>query len=116
MKKEVSIIGAGLVGSLCALYMTRRGYVVNVFERRKDLRSEIITAGKSINLALSKRGWTSLEKAGIDKEVMKIAIPVYRRLAEAGGGRGALFQAFQLQLLRGHANWRHHSSCSELQF
>tara|TARA_B100001758_G_C18368674_1_gene590066 strand:- start:200 stop:1534 length:1335 start_codon:yes stop_codon:yes gene_type:complete len=80
MKKEVSIVGAGLVGSLCALYMTRRGYAVNVFERRKDLRSEMITAGKSINLALSKRGWTSLEKAGIDKEVMKIAIPVYRRI------------------------------------
>ena len=60
--------------------MTKRGYKVNVFERRKDLRSEIITAGKSINLALSKRGWTALEKVGIDAEVMKIAIPVYKRI------------------------------------
>ena len=77
---KVSIVGAGLVGSLCSLYMTKRGYEVNVFERRNDLRSELITAGKSINLALSKRGWTSLKKAGIDSEVMKIAIPVYKRI------------------------------------
>lgn len=80
MNKEITIVGAGLVGSLCALYMTKRGYKVNIFERRKDLRAEIITAGKSINLALSTRGWTSLKKAGVDKEVMKIAIPMYKRI------------------------------------
>ena len=51
MKKEVTIVGAGLVGSLCSLFMIKRGYKVSVYERRKDLRSEIITAGKSINLA-----------------------------------------------------------------
>jgi len=87
MRKEITIVGAGLVGSLCSLYMTKRGYKVNVFERRKDLRSEIITAGKSINLALSKRGWTALEKAGIDAEVMKIAIPVYKRIMHDIKGR-----------------------------
>ena len=80
MKKEITIVGAGLVGSLCALYMTKRGYKVNIFERRKDLRSEIITAGKSINLALSERGWTALKKVGVDKEVLKIAIPMYKRI------------------------------------
>ena len=80
MSKDVTIIGAGLVGSLCALYMVKRGYKVNVYDRRQDLRSEIITAGKSINLALSERGWTSLRKVGIEDEVMKIAIPVYKRI------------------------------------
>ncbi len=80
MNKEVIIVGAGLVGSLCALYMIKRGYRVSVYERRKDLRSEIITAGKSINLALSERGWSALRKAGVEKEVMKIAIPVYKRI------------------------------------
>ena len=44
------------------------------------MRSEIITAGKSINLALSERGWTALKKVGVDKEVMKIAIPMYKRI------------------------------------
>ena len=79
MGKEITIVGAGLVGSLCSLYMSKRGYKVNVFERRKDLRSEIITAGKSINLALSKRGWTSLQQVGVDEHVRRIAIPVYKR-------------------------------------
>ena len=80
MKKEVTIVGAGLVGSLCSLFMTNRGYNVNVFERRNDLRSEIISAGKSINLALSTRGWTALKEAGVESEVKKIAIPVYKRV------------------------------------
>lgn len=87
MEKEVTIVGAGLVGSLCSLYMSKRGYKVSIFERRKDLRSEIITAGKSINLALSRRGWTSLEHAGIDDHVKKIAIPVYKRIMHDDKGR-----------------------------
>ena len=68
MQKEITIVGAGLVGSLCALYMSKRGHKVKIFERRKDLRSEIITAGKSINLALSERGWTALKKVGAIKK------------------------------------------------
>ena len=80
MKKDIIIVGAGLVGSLCAVYMTKRGHKVTIYERRKDLRSEIIAAGKSINLALSERGWTALKKVGIDKQVMKIAIPMYKRI------------------------------------
>ena len=80
MQKEITIVGAGLVGSLCSLYMTKRGHKVSIFERRKDLRSEIITAGKSINLALSERGWTAFKKAGIDTEVKNIDIPMYKRI------------------------------------
>jgi len=80
MKKDITIVGAGLVGSLCALYMTKRGHKVTIFERRTDLRSEIITAGKSINLALSERGWAALKKVGADKEVLKIAIPMHKRI------------------------------------
>lgn len=80
MKRDITIAGAGLVGSLCALYMSKRGFNVSIYERRNDLRSEIITAGKSINLALSERGWTALKKVGADKEVEKIAIPMYKRI------------------------------------
>lgn len=80
MKKDITIVGAGLVGSLCSLYMTNRGHNVKIFEKRKDLRSEIISAGKSINLALSERGWTALKKVGVEDEVMKISIPMYKRI------------------------------------
>lgn len=87
MKQKITIAGAGLVGSLCALYMTKRGYNVSIYERRKDLRSEIITAGKSINLALSKRGWTALKRVNADKEVEKIAIPMYKRIMHDVNGQ-----------------------------
>jgi len=80
MKKDITIVGAGLVGSLCSLYLTNRGHNVKIFEKRKDLRSEIISAGKSINLALSERGWTALKKVGVEDEVMKIAIPMHKRI------------------------------------
>ena len=80
MRKKITIAGAGLVGSLSALYLTQRGYDVTIYEKRKDLRTEIIRAGKSINLALSKRGWTALKKVNAHKEVEKIAIPMYRRI------------------------------------
>ena len=80
MKNNVTIVGAGLAGSLCALYLLKRGCKVSVYERRNDLRSEIITAGKSINLALSERGLTALRKVGIENEVLNIAIPMYKRI------------------------------------
>jgi kynurenine 3-monooxygenase len=54
--KEVTIVGAGLVGSLWAVYLSKAGYTVNIYERRPDIRKAEISAGKSINLALSDRG------------------------------------------------------------
>ena len=58
--KEVTIVGAGLVGSLWAVYLSKAGYKVQIFERRTDIRKAEISAGKSINLALSDRGWKAL--------------------------------------------------------
>ena len=77
--KQATIIGSGLVGSLWAVYLAKAGYKVTVFERRSDMRKTTIKAGKSINLATSYRGWKSLKEVGIDEEIRKIAIPMYRR-------------------------------------
>jgi kynurenine 3-monooxygenase len=79
MSKKVTIVGAGLVGSLLSIYLAKRGYKVNVFERRQDMRSALISAGRSINLALSDRGWKGLEGVGIADDIRKIAIPMYGR-------------------------------------
>jgi kynurenine 3-monooxygenase len=79
MDKKVTIVGAGLVGSLLSIYLAKRGYKVNIFERRPDMRKTSISAGKSINLALSDRGWRGLEGVGIAEEIKKIAIPMYGR-------------------------------------
>lgn len=79
-KKEVIIIGAGLVGSLWAVYLSKAGYSVTIYERRPDIRKAEISAGKSINLALSNRGWKALDAVGVGDEVRKIAIPMYGRM------------------------------------
>ncbi len=80
LEKKFTIAGAGLVGSLFALYLAKKGHQVDVFERRKDMRSETIVAGKSINLSLSTRGWKALAGVGIEKEVKKMAIPMFKRV------------------------------------
>jgi kynurenine 3-monooxygenase len=79
MKKEITIIGAGLVGSLLSIYLSKRGYKVVIFERRKDMRQQKMHAGRSINLALSDRGIKALEEVGIMEEIRKIAIPMHGR-------------------------------------
>ncbi len=75
-KQEITIIGAGLVGSLLAIYLAKRGYAVKLYERRGDMRRETMIAGRSINLALSDRGLLALEKVGLADEIKKIAIPM----------------------------------------
>ncbi|MCE3226454.1 MAG: FAD-dependent monooxygenase [Bacteroidetes bacterium] len=79
MSKQVTIVGAGLVGSLLSIYLAKRGYKINIYERRADMRKITMSAGRSINLALSDRGWKGLEGVGIADEIKKIAIPMYGR-------------------------------------
>ncbi|HYE77892.1 MAG TPA: FAD-dependent monooxygenase, partial [bacterium] len=76
----ITLMGAGLVGSLLALYLARRGYRVDVYERRPDIRKAGAAGGRSINLALSDRGWRALEGVGIGEEIRRVAIPMYRRV------------------------------------
>ena len=76
--KNIAIIGSGLVGSLLAIYMIKRGHQVTVFDRRKDVRT-IEFSGRSINLAMSNRGWSALRKVGIEEEIRKIALPLDKR-------------------------------------
>ena len=79
MSKKVTIIGAGLVGSLLSIYLTKRGYRVSIYERRSDMRKTAISAGRSINLALSDRGIRALEEVGIMDDIRQIAIPMHGR-------------------------------------
>ena len=77
--KKIGIVGAGLVGSLQAILMAKKGYQVDVFERRPDLRKANLVGGRSINLSLSDRGFKALELAGIANEIKEMAIPMYGR-------------------------------------
>jgi len=80
MTKQITITGAGLVGSLLACYLSKRGYSVNVYERRPDMRKAGYIGGRSINLALSHRGWKALKKTGLADAVAEISIPMFGRM------------------------------------
>ncbi len=80
MKNDVIIVGAGLVGSMLACYLSKRGYKVSVYERRPDMRKSGYVGGRSINLALSHRGWKALKEIGLEEPVSKIAIPMTGRM------------------------------------
>ncbi len=78
--KTITIVGGGLVGSLTAFYLARRGYKIDVYEGRPDLRNTDINAGKSINLVISHRGFTALDKVGLKEEMMEITVPAHGRM------------------------------------
>ena len=80
MNNNITLVGAGLAGSLLSVYLAKKGFEVNVYERRPDMRNANLVAGKSINLALSTRGIHALKEVGLYEEIKKIAIPMYGRM------------------------------------
>ncbi len=84
---KITIVGAGLAGSLMSVYLANKGFEVNVYERRADMRKENTGGGRSINLALSARGIHALKEVGIFEEIKKIAIPMYGRMIHSKEGK-----------------------------
>lgn len=86
MNNKITLVGAGLAGSLLSVYLAKKGFAVNVYERRPDMRKSNLVAGKSINLALSTRGIHALKEVGLYEEIKKIAIPMYGRMIHPVNG------------------------------
>ena len=84
--KKATVVGAGLVGSLWTALLAKRGYRVDVYERRTDSRKAGYAGGRSINLALSNRGWKALERAGLAEAIAREAIPMSHRVMHAVDG------------------------------
>ena len=80
------LIGSGLSGGLLAAYLGRRGYEVDLYERRADPREGNIVGGRSINLAISTRGIHALEQIGIAEEALQHAIPMRGRMIHDRSG------------------------------
>lgn len=84
--KQITIIGAGLVGSLLAALLAQRGFAVEVFERRPDPRVHGFLGGRSINLALAERGLNALRRAGLGEAVLRQAVMMRGRMVHPLGG------------------------------
>eukprot|EP01102_Stenamoeba_stenopodia_P014186 TRINITY_DN4684_c0_g5_i1.p1 TRINITY_DN4684_c0_g5~~TRINITY_DN4684_c0_g5_i1.p1 ORF type:complete len:481 (+),score=104.61 TRINITY_DN4684_c0_g5_i1:147-1589(+) len=85
--KPVVVVGAGLAGSLLAVFLRKRGFEVTMYERRVDMRKEHISAGRSINLAMSERAMNALRQVGLVDSIMEIAIPMRGRMMHAVDGK-----------------------------
>ncbi|XP_066282709.1 kynurenine 3-monooxygenase-like isoform X2 [Branchiostoma lanceolatum] len=79
-QKSVAVVGGGLVGAMNACYLSSRGFKVDLYEARQDIRTMEIVRGRSINLALSCRGRQALKKVGLEDQVVEDGIPMYARM------------------------------------
>jgi kynurenine 3-monooxygenase len=86
MPERFVLIGSGLAGGLLAAYLGRRGYEVELYERRPDPREGNFVGGRSINLALSTRGIHALQQLGLADEVLQHAIPMRGRMIHDKSG------------------------------
>lgn len=89
-QKCITLIGAGLAGALLATLLARRGWQVEVFEKRGDPRLQGYEGGRSINLALAERGRNALRQAEADDEVMAHAVMMRGRMVHFADGRQQL--------------------------
>ena len=92
--QKIAIVGSGLVGSLLAIYLKKEGHTVHVYDRSPDIRT-IQFSGRSINLAMSNRGWKALDGAGVGDKVRHIAIAMEKRAIHIGNQLN--FQHYGLQ-------------------
>ena len=86
MSKKVTVLGAGLVGTLLSIFLAKRGYNVHAYEGRPDLRKSQLEGGRSINLALSHRGLKALKAVGLEDEIKARCIPMPGRMIHDTAG------------------------------
>lgn len=84
--RDITLIGAGLVGALLATLLAQRGFRVTVYERRPDPRVHGFLGGRSINLALAERGWHGLRVAGLSDVIATIAVMMRGRMVHDTAG------------------------------
>ncbi|XP_038074132.1 kynurenine 3-monooxygenase-like [Patiria miniata] len=86
--RHVAVIGGGLVGSLQACFLAEKGFEVELFEAKEDIRTRKYASGRSINLGLSHRGREALKLVGLEDEVIRNgAVPMHGRMIHSLSGK-----------------------------
>ena len=86
-EKPVAVIGGGLVGCVQAIFLAKRGFKVELYESRQDIRRSTGGQGRSINLTIADRGRAALSAIGCEEEVVAMCIPVYGRMIHSQNGK-----------------------------
>ncbi len=79
-QSEITVVGAGMGGCLMSIYLARKGFEVDLLERRGDMRSESVPTGRSINLTLAARALAALDEVGLSEPLLKMTVPLKGRL------------------------------------
>ncbi|HZF12854.1 MAG TPA: NAD(P)/FAD-dependent oxidoreductase [Thermoanaerobaculia bacterium] len=90
---RIIIVGSGLVGSLLSIFLARRDYSVQVFDKKPDLRTSPLPSGRSINLTICHRGFQALDRVGAGDRVRAISTPAYGRRVHGENGE-VVFQPY----------------------
>lgn len=85
-QRNVAIAGAGLAGTLMAMYLARRGWNVEIYERRADPRQTRIYSGRSINMTLAIRGLAALAEVMDVNKVLELTMRVEGRMVHGLDG------------------------------
>jgi kynurenine 3-monooxygenase len=89
-KQAITLIGAGPVGALLAQLLARRGFAVQVFEKRSDPRRVGFVRGRTINLALAERGLQALRTAGLAELALQRSVMMRGRMVHPLDGPSVL--------------------------
>jgi kynurenine 3-monooxygenase len=89
-EQSINIVGAGLAGALLAVLLARRGFAIDLYDRRPDPRRAESERGRSINLALAARGIAALERAGVMERIRPLLIPMRGRMVHSLSGETQL--------------------------
>lgn len=90
---KIAVIGAGLVGSALAIFLARQGFRVDLYEKRADTRIFQDKGNRSIDLALSFRGWKGLGLIGVGEDLRKYTLPMYGRMIH-GTDQSVIYQQY----------------------
>lgn len=85
-RRLVAVVGGGLVGCMAALQLARKGYQVDLYESRSDIRAAKVVTGRSINLSLSARGRKALAEVGLEQKMLSYALPMEGRMLHSLAG------------------------------
>lgn len=83
---RVAVVGGGLVGCVAALQLAKKGYQIDLYESRSDMRTAEVVTGRSINLALSARGRKALAEVNLEDKILCDALPMEGRMLHSLSG------------------------------
>lgn len=83
---RVAVVGGGLVGCIAALQLAKKGYQIDLYESRSDIRKARVVTGRSINLALSARGRKALAEVSLEDKILADALPMEGRMLHSLSG------------------------------